>query len=83
MHYIKEIKKPRIKIVMYSDRVKPNSIDENAVSEFYQYAQIYGYGFEFYNKKFDTERSSHFMKLNAMTDSMFKALKEENYDWLL
>jgi len=78
----KEIKKPRIKIVMYSDRVKPNSIDENAVSEFYQYAQIYGYGFEFYNKKFDTERSSHFMKLNAMTDSMFRALKEENYDWL-
>jgi len=45
MYYINKIKKPIIKIVIYSDRVKPNSIDENAVSEFYQYVQIYFYGF--------------------------------------
>jgi len=68
---------------MYSDRVRPNSIDENAISEVYQYSQIHGYGFEFYNKRYDTERLSYFMKLNAITESMFKALQEENYDWIL
>jgi len=77
-----EIKKQKISIVMFANAVKPNSVYENAISEFYQYAQIHGYNFEFYNRRFDNERDIYFMKLNCVIDKMFEAIKDQKYDWI-
>ncbi|ORX61135.1 hypothetical protein BCR36DRAFT_273708 [Piromyces finnis] len=77
-----EIKKEKISIVMFSNIIKVNSIYENAISEFYQYASIHGYVFQFNSFKYDTERQVFFMKLNSILEKMITGLKEKNIDWI-
>jgi len=78
----KELKKERFSIVMFSNHINPNSIYENAISSFYQYAQIHGYEFQFNNYRYDTERQVFFMKLNSILEKVIIGLKEKKYDWI-
>jgi len=77
-----ELKKERFTIVMFSNNIKPNSIYENAVSSFYQYAQIHNYEFQFNHYRYDTERQVFFMKLNSVLEKVIIGLKEKKYDWV-
>jgi len=77
-----EIKKQKFAIVMYSDIVKPNSIYEHAISEFYQYSDIHGYKFILNQQKYDDERDVFYMKLLVVKEAIIEALKTKEYDWI-
>jgi len=79
---INEIKKPKFAIVMFSDVVKPNSIYEHAISEFYQYADIHGYKFILNQQRYDDEREVFYMKLLVVQEAIIEALKTKEYDWI-
>jgi len=68
---------------MFSNKINSNSIDENAINEFYQYSKIHGYDFQLYSNRYDTERRVNFMKLYSILEKMIEGLKEKKYDWIL
>jgi len=68
---------------MFSNVIKVNSIYENAISAFYQYAKIHGYEFQYNHYRYDTERQIFFMKLNSVLEKIIVGLKEKKYDWIL
>jgi len=78
----KEMKKPRFLIVMYADRITPNTIYEHSISEFYQYADIHGYKFKLNNNKYDDEREVFYMKLYVVQEAIINGLKNKEYDWV-
>jgi len=77
-----QFKVPRIAIVMYANDVKVNSLYENSISEFYQYAKIHGYSFIFSSKRYDTGRDLFYMKLHVITEALIEGLKNNEYDWI-
>jgi len=77
-----EIKKPRIMINMFSNKIEVNSVYENAISEFYQYSKYYGYKFVLNRYRYDNEREIFYMKLNTLIENLIKCLKEKSYDWI-
>jgi len=85
-HCVKDMenKKPKIAIVMFSNKfnVKVNSVYENAISEFYQYANIHHYHFNPYSIRYDSSREIVYMKLYSVLESLIKGLKEKTYDWI-
>ncbi|OUM60469.1 glycosyltransferase family 34 protein [Piromyces sp. E2] len=78
----KEIKKPNFAITMFANNVKPNSIYENSISEFYQYANINNYSFFLNNKRYDNDRSLYYMKINTIIETMIYGLKTKEFDWV-
>jgi len=68
---------------MFSNKIDVNSVYENAISEFYQYAKYHGYKFELNRYRYDTEREIFYMKLNMIIEYLIKSLKEKTYDWIL
>jgi len=78
----KKMKKEKILIVMYYNKIKPNTAAENAVSAFYQYSKIHGYDFQFNSYRYDTERQIFYMKLNSVLENIYIGLKEKKYDWI-
>jgi len=70
---------------MFSNKfnIKVNSIYENAISEFYQYANIHHYHFHPYAIRYDSSREICYMKLLSVMESIIKGLKEKTYDWIL
>jgi len=78
----KEHKNPKFAIVMYANSIKPNSLYENAISEFYQYSKIHGYKFKFTSKKYDTGRNLFYMKLHVIIEAIIEGLKTNEYDWV-
>ncbi|ORX65230.1 hypothetical protein BCR32DRAFT_297784 [Anaeromyces robustus] len=83
-HCIKEpeLKEEKIAIVMFRDSITSNSIDENSVSEFYQYAKIHGYDFYYETYNYIPYRSIFFMKLFSIIERMIEGLKQKKYDWI-
>jgi len=79
---VEELKVPKMAIVMYANKVKVNSLYENAISEFYQYADIHGYKFMFSRERYDTARDLFYMKLHVITEAIIKGLKEKEYEWI-
>jgi len=77
-----EIKKPNFAVVMFANIIKPNSIYENSISEFYQYADVHGYEFFFYNKRYDTQTNLFYMKLHALIETIVVGLKTKKFDWI-
>jgi len=77
------IKRHRVAIVMYSNSVKPNSLSEHAISEFYQYANIHNYKFLFYNQRYDKEREPFYMKIHSLNEAIVYGLKEREYEWVM
>jgi len=77
-----EIKKPRIMINMFNNKIDVNSVYENAISEFYQYSKYYGYKFVLNRYRYDNEREIFYMKLNMLIENLIKCLKEKSYDWI-
>jgi len=78
----KEIKKPKFAVVMFSNFIEPNSIFENAISEFYQYADIHNYEFFFNKKKYDNDRSTYYMKINSLIEAIIYGLKTGEFNWI-
>eukprot|EP00833_Pecoramyces_ruminatium_P001653 jgi/Orpsp1_1/1175685/evm.model.c7180000054831.1 len=76
------IKRPKIAIVMFAVNIIPNSLYENAISEFYQYADIHGYKFIFNDNAYDDGRDLFFMKLHVVSEAIVEGLKTEEYDWI-
>jgi len=68
---------------MYANSIKPNSLYENSVSEFYQYAKVHGYKFKFSSKKYDNGRNLFYMKLHVIIEALIEGLKTNEYDWIL
>ncbi|ORX65231.1 hypothetical protein BCR32DRAFT_226203 [Anaeromyces robustus] len=83
-HCVKEpeLKKERIAIVMFSNRINPNSIDENSISEFYQYSKIHGYDFFVNTKNYNPDRKIYYMKTLSVLEKVIEGLKENKYDWI-
>ncbi|ORX45579.1 hypothetical protein BCR36DRAFT_332945 [Piromyces finnis] len=79
----KKIKKPNFAIAMYADKIKVNSVYENAISEFYQYSDIHNYKFFLNREKYDNERNTYYMKINTLIEVVIQGLKTKAYDWVL
>jgi len=79
----KEIKIPKFAIVMFANIIKPNTVYEHSVSEFYQYADIHGYSFILNTKRYDNERNFFYMKLHSITEAITHGLKTKEFDWIL
>jgi len=77
-----EIKKPRIMINMFSNKIVVNSVYENAISEFYQYSKYHGYKLVLNRNRYDTEREIFYMKINTVIENLIKCLQEKSYDWI-
>jgi len=78
----KELKKEKIGIVMFSNQIEANSLDENSISEFYQYSKIHGYDFQLSTYNYNPERKIYYMKLYTLMEKMIEGLKEKKYDWI-
>ncbi|ORX80542.1 hypothetical protein BCR32DRAFT_268809 [Anaeromyces robustus] len=78
----KEVTIPKFAIVTYADDIIVNSIYENCISEFYQYADIHGYKFFYNRKRYDTIRNIYYMKLHVITEAIVRGLKDNEYDWI-
>ncbi len=68
---------------MFANNIDVNSVYENAISEFYQYAKYHGYKFILDRYRYDTEREIFYMKLNMIIENIIKSLKDKSYDWIL
>jgi len=79
----KKIEKEKILIVTFYNGIKPNTIHENAVSEFYQYSNIHGYEFQFNYFNYNPERNVKFMKINTIIEKLIEGLKYKKYDWIV
>jgi len=77
-----ELKKPKIAVVMFANKIVPNTVYENSVSEFYQYCKIHGYKFIFNNDRYDTIRNIFYMKLHVLNEAIVRGLKTNEYDWI-
>jgi len=77
-----DIKKPNFAITMFANHIEPNSIYENSISEFYQYAAINNYSFLLNNVKYDNDRSLYYMKTNTIIEAITYGLKTKEYDWV-
>jgi len=78
----KEIKKPKFAIVMFVDKIKPNTIYEHSASEFYQYSDIHGYKFVLHRERYDTLRDIYYSKLHFLIEAIMEGLKTNEYDWV-
>jgi len=58
-------------------------LEENSVSEFYQYSKIHGYDFYFSSNNYTPGREIYFMKLNIIIEKLIEGLKTLKYDWIL
>ncbi|OUM60962.1 glycosyltransferase family 34 protein [Piromyces sp. E2] len=67
---------------MFANKISPNTVYENSISEFYQYCKIHGYKFIFNNKRYNTNRNIFYMKLNVLLDAVIQGLKTEEYNWI-
>jgi len=83
-HCIKkpELRKEKISIISFYDGIEYNSIYEHSVSEFYQYANIHGYEFQFTNFNYIPESNIFFMKFQTIIDKLIEGLKYGNIDWI-
>jgi len=70
-------------INMFSNSVGVNSVYENAISEFYQYAKYHGYEFVINRNRYDSEREIFYMKINTIIENLIKCLQEKSHDWIL
>jgi len=77
-----EIKKPKLMINMFTNKIEVNSIYENAISEFYQYSKYHGYKFVINRVRYDSERQTFYMKINTIIENLIKCLKDKSYDWI-
>jgi len=68
---------------MYSDVIKPNTVCEHAISDFYQYSDIHGYKFILNSDGYDDEREIYYMKLHVIQEAIVNGLKNKEYDWIL
>jgi len=68
---------------MFFNGIKSNTVDENSVSDFYQYANIHGYDFYFGDFNYNPGRSIYFMKFYTILEKMIEGVKEKKYDWIL
>ncbi|ORX76243.1 hypothetical protein BCR32DRAFT_236712 [Anaeromyces robustus] len=84
-HCVKDltIKKPKIRIVMFANKINVNSVFENAISEFYQYSKIHEYEFRLHKLRYDTEREIFYMKTESIIENLIIGLKEKTFDWIL
>ncbi|ORX56562.1 hypothetical protein BCR36DRAFT_345800 [Piromyces finnis] len=78
----KEIQEPKFEIIMFADKVKKDSVYENAISEFAQYADAYNYGFSLEDQNIIKTRSIYYMKLYYILEHLMDAMKNQSYDWL-
>jgi len=78
----KDYKPPKFAIVMFANQVKPNSLYEHSISEFYQYSKIHGYKFILNTKRYDDGRDLYYMKLHVITEAIIEGLKTKEYDWI-
>jgi len=74
--------KTQISIVMFADKLNPNSIYENAVSEAYQYANIHNYTLSFNHLNYNKEKEIYYMKFSAILEKIIEGMKENNCDWI-
>jgi len=74
---------PNFAVVMFANRIDPNSLFEHSVSEFYQYCKIHGYKFIFNSKRYDYGRDLYYMKLHVLIEAIIEGLKNKEYDWIL
>jgi len=77
-----ELKKTNISIIQFYNGIDVNSIEENSVSEFYQYSKIHGYQYYFYDYNFSPSREVYMMKLYAIMDIMINELKNKRTGWI-
>jgi len=75
-------KAPKFAVVMFANRIDPNSLYEHSVSEFYQYSKIHGYKFIFNSKRYDYGRDLFYMKLHVLIEAVIEGLKNKEYDWI-
>jgi len=75
-------KAPKFAVVMFANRIDPNSLFEHSISEFYQYCKIHGYKFIFNSKRYDDGRDLYYMKLHVLIEAIIKGLKTKEYDWI-
>ncbi|ORX49598.1 hypothetical protein BCR36DRAFT_397721 [Piromyces finnis] len=67
---------------MLFNKVKSNSIYENAISEIYQYSKIHNYDLKINNMVYNKDKNIYFMKLSVILETIVEGLKENNYDWI-
>jgi len=77
-----ELVKPKFAIVTFINKANVNSIYENAISEFYQYADIHGYKFIPNRVRYDKGRDIYYMKLHVLVEAVINGLKHKEYDWV-
>ena len=82
-YFFQELKKENITIISFYDNIKSNSVQEHSVSEFYQYANIHGYEFEYSNLNYMPERSIYFMKITFIIEKLLEGLKYKKYNWIV
>jgi len=75
-------KKPKFAIVMFADKVKPDSLYEHSISEFAQYADIHGYSFFVDNKIIDYNRQVYYQKLYSLLNYVIRGLNTNEYEWI-
>ncbi|ORX76536.1 hypothetical protein BCR32DRAFT_296185 [Anaeromyces robustus] len=79
---IPKLEKINIKIVQFYNGINVNSLEENSVSEFYQYSKIHGYDYHFYDFNFSPSRQVYFLKLYSVIDLMINELKNNRTGWI-
>eukprot|EP00833_Pecoramyces_ruminatium_P006880 jgi/Orpsp1_1/1180912/evm.model.c7180000075104.1 len=79
----KNYEKPKFAITTFINKIEVNSVYENSINQFYQYAKIHGYEFQLRKENYDNERVIFYMKINTVIESMIKGLNEKSYDWIL
>jgi len=75
-------KKANIAIVMFANYVKVNTIYENAVSEFYQYANFYNYDLIFNEINYNKYKEIFYMKISVIIEALIEGIKTKKYDWI-
>jgi len=78
----KENQAPKFAIVMFANRINPNSLFEHSISEFYQYSKIHGYKLIFNSKKYDDGRDLYYTKLEVLIEAVIDGLKTKEYEWI-
>ncbi|ORX42627.1 hypothetical protein BCR36DRAFT_400247 [Piromyces finnis] len=67
---------------MFYNDIESNSIDENAISEIYQYAKIHKYNLKLNKNVYNKDKSIYYMKLSVILETIVEGLKKKNYDWV-
>jgi len=74
--------KANIAIVMFANYVKVNTIYENAISEFYQYANFYNYRLLFNEINYNKDKEIFYMKISVIIEALIEGMKTKLYDWI-